>query len=155
MAVSPTQVPPRSHGAHLVLYDGVCGLCNRLLQFLLKHDHSEAFSFASLQSEAGKAMVTRFGGDPEELSTFYVIADFRTREARAVTKSDAALFVARELGWPWRALRVASVLPLGLRNRVYDAIARSRYQIFGRYDQCLLPQAEHRSRFVDDAEGAK
>jgi predicted DCC family thiol-disulfide oxidoreductase YuxK len=155
MAVIPAQAPPASQGIHLVLYDGVCGLCNHLLQFLLKHDHRRIFSFASLQSATGKAMVARWGGDPEELSSFYVIADFRTRDARAVTKSDAALFVARQLGWPWRALRVGGVLPRTLRNRAYDAIARSRYSIFGRYDQCLLPQAEHRSRFVDDAEGAK
>jgi predicted DCC family thiol-disulfide oxidoreductase YuxK len=155
MAPTPTQAPAASQGTHLVLYDGVCGLCNRLLQFLLKHDHRRVFSFASLQSATGRAMVTRWGGNPEELSSFYVIADFRTQNARAVTKSDAALFVARQLGWPWKALRAGGVLPRALRNRVYDAIARSRYQIFGRYDQCLLPQAEHRSRFVDNAEGAK
>lgn len=149
MAVTPRQPPAASQGTHLVLYDGVCGLCNRLLQFMLKHDHRRVFSFASLQSATGKAMVARWGGNPEELSSFYVIADFRTHNARAVTKSDAALFVARQLGWPWKALRVAGVLPLALRNRMYDVIARSRYQVFGRYDQCLLPQEEHRSRFVE------
>lgn len=149
MAVSPSQAPPVQQGAHLVLYDGVCGLCNHLLQFLLKHDHRAVFSFASLQSATGQAMVARWGGNPDDLASFYVVADFRTPHARAFTKSDAALFVARELGWPWRAFRVAGVVPLALRNRVYDVIARTRYRIFGRYEQCLMPRADVRSRFVE------
>ena len=94
-------------------------------------------------------MVARWGGDPEDLTSFYVVADFRTPDARVVTKSDAALFVARELGWPWKLARVAGVLPLALRDRVYDAIARSRYRVFGRFDQCLIPSEESRSRFVE------
>jgi predicted DCC family thiol-disulfide oxidoreductase YuxK len=149
MAVSPTQASAAAQGTHLVLYDGVCGLCNHVLQFLLKHDHRAVFSFASLQSATGKAMVARWGGNPEDLTSFYVVADFRTPHARAVTKSDAALFVARQLGWPWRALRVAGVLPTALRDRLYDVIARTRYRIFGRYEQCLMPREEVRSRFVD------
>jgi predicted DCC family thiol-disulfide oxidoreductase YuxK len=149
MAASPAQAPFPSHGVHLVLYDGACGLCNRLLQFLLDHDHRSVFRFASLQSAIGKTMVARSGGDPEELSSFYVVADFRTPQARAVTKSDAALFVARELGWPWKLSRVARVLPLALRDRLYDVIARNRYRVFGRYEQCLIPSEESRSRFVE------
>lgn len=143
MAVSPAQ------GPHLVLYDGVCGLCNRLLQFLLVHDHRAVFNFASLQSATGKAMVARWGGDPDDLSSFYVVADFRTPEFRVVTKSDAALFVAGELGWPWKLARAASLLPLAVRNRVYDVIARNRYRIFGRYEQCVIPSEASRSRFVE------
>ena len=65
-------------------------------------------------------MVARWGGDPEDLSSFYVVADFRTPQARVVTKSDAALFVARELGWPWTMTRAARVLPLALRDRLYE-----------------------------------
>ena len=149
MTVSAVQAPSRPQGAHLVLYDGVCGLCNRLLQFLLKHDHRAVFSFASLQSATGKAMVARWGGDPEDLSSFYVVADFLTPDARVVTKSDAALFVAGSLGWPWKLARVAGVLPKALRDRLYDVIARNRYRFFGRYEQCLIPSEESRSRFVE------
>jgi predicted DCC family thiol-disulfide oxidoreductase YuxK len=144
-----TQASSAGHGAHLVLYDGVCGLCNRLLQFLLKHDRREVFSFAALQSDMGRMMVARSGGDPEELTSFYVVADFRTPDARVFTRSDAAVFVASRLGWPWKALSIAKWLPKGLRNRAYDLIARTRYRIFGRYEQCLLPMPEHRRRFVD------
>jgi predicted DCC family thiol-disulfide oxidoreductase YuxK len=149
MAVLPAQAPSSSPGTHLVLYDGVCGLCNRLLQFLLKHDRRAVFSFASLQSEMGKATVARWGGDPDELSSFYVVANFRTRDARVITKSDAALFVARELGWPWNLARGAGVLPSALRDRLYDLIARNRYRIFGRYDHCPIPSEEARRRFVE------
>ena len=139
----------RPHGAHLVLYDGVCGLCDRVLQFLLRHDHGAVFQFASLQSATGKAMVARWGGAPEDLSSFYVVADFQTEKARAHTRSDAVLFVVRELGWPWKLALAGSALPKPLRNRIYDAIARSRYRVFGRYEQCVIPTEESRSRFVE------
>jgi len=149
MTVSSAQARSGSQGAHLVLYDGVCGLCSRLLQFLLTHDHRAVFNFASLQSATGKATVARWGGDPEELSSFYVVADFRTAAARFFTKSDAALFVAGELGWPWKIMRAAGILPKVLRDALYDVVARTRYRVFGRYEQCLLPRPEFRSRFVD------
>jgi predicted DCC family thiol-disulfide oxidoreductase YuxK len=149
MAVLPAQAPSQAQGTHLVLYDGVCGLCNRLLQFLLKHDRRGVFRFASLQSATGKATVARWGGNPEVLSSFYVIADFRTADARFITKSTAALFVAGELGWPWKAARVARVLPIALRDGVYDVIARTRYRVFGRYEQCPIPSEEDRKRFIE------
>jgi predicted DCC family thiol-disulfide oxidoreductase YuxK len=149
MTMLPAQGASHSQGAHLVLYDGVCGLCNGLVQFLLKHDHRAVFSFAPLQSATGKAMVARWGGNPEELSTFYVVADFRAPDARAVTKSEAALFVARELGWPWKLARAAGVLPRPFRDRLYDLVARNRYRVFGRYEQCLIPAEDSRRRFVE------
>jgi len=149
MTGSPAQLPPVAQGAHLVLYDGVCGLCSRLLQFLLKHDHRAAFNFASLQSETGRAMVERGGGNPDELTSFYVLANYRTGDARMFGRSSAALFVAGELGWPWRAAVLLRVLPPAILDYVYDVVARSRYRVFGRYEQCLMPRPEFRSRFVE------
>src|SRR5688572_5934880 len=102
MTDSPTHVRSGPHGAHLVLYDGVCGLCSRLLQFLLAHDHRAVFDFAALQSATGRALVAGWGGDPEELTSFYVLANYRTSQAQFFTRSRAALFVAGELGWPWK-----------------------------------------------------
>jgi predicted DCC family thiol-disulfide oxidoreductase YuxK len=110
------QAPSRAQGSHLVLYDGVCGLCNRLLQFLLRHDHRDVFRFAPLQSATGRAVVARWGGDPEDWTSFYVVANFRTPEARVVTKSEAALFVAREIGWPWNLARAAGIASLAATN---------------------------------------
>jgi predicted DCC family thiol-disulfide oxidoreductase YuxK len=149
MLVSQAQPPAPTQGAHLLLYDGVCGLCNHLVQFLLKHDRRGAFSFASLQSDTGKATVGRWGGNPDELISFYVVVDFRTPNARPLTKSDAALFVAGQLGWPWRVLQGAGFLPRALRDALYDVVARTRYRVFGRYEQCLMPREEFRSRFVE------
>jgi predicted DCC family thiol-disulfide oxidoreductase YuxK len=149
MADSPAQATSAAPGAHLVLYDGVCGLCDRLLQFLLKHDHRAVFKFASLQSATGQAMVARCGGNPEELNSFYVFADYRTEDARVFRKSSAALFVAGELGWPWKAMRAAAILPTPVLDRLYDVIARTRYRLFGRHELCMMPRPEFRSRFVE------
>lgn len=149
MATPSRQAPSKAAGAHLVLYDGVCGLCNRLLQFLLRRDRHAVFCFASLQSDAGRAMVAKYGGNPDDPDSFHVVADFHSPGARALRKSDAAVFVASQLGWPWKGLSAAGTLPAPLRDFVYDMIARSRYRIFGRYEECLLPSEEFRSRFVE------
>jgi len=148
MTGSPAQVPPEQ-GVHLVLYDGVCGLCNRLLQFLLEHDDAAVFTFASLQSPVGRAMVERFGGDPDELISFYVVANYRAGGAQLLSRSSAALFVAGQLRWPWKAARLLRILPSAIREYIYNVIARNRYRVFGRYDQCLVPSPEFRHRFID------
>ena len=149
MTDAEAQPPPNQPGVHLVLYDGVCGLCNRLVQFLLRHDHHQVFRFASLQSATGQSLVERSGGDPQDLTSFYVVADFEKGAPRVFTKSDAAMFVAGELDWPWKAARVVRFVPKSIRDRGYDFVARSRYRVFGRYDHCLIPSREFRSRFID------
>jgi len=149
MAWSQAQSPAAAEGTHLVLYDGVCGLCNRLVQFVLKHDRRAIFALASLQSGVGREMVERFGGNPDELTTFYIVANHRASHARLFSRSGAALFLARELGWPWKAATVLRVLPSVLLDRAYSIVANHRYRVFGRYDQCVLPQPEFRRRFLD------
>jgi predicted DCC family thiol-disulfide oxidoreductase YuxK len=136
-------------GAHLVLYDGVCGLCNRLVRFVLAHDRREVFRYASLQSAIGTSMVERWGGDPKALSSFYVIADFRTPHARVFTRSDATMFVAGQLGWPWRVIRAGALAPKPVRDAIYDLVGRMRYRIFGRYEACPVMPAEFRNRFIE------
>lgn len=149
MGQSGEQPGSATEGVHLVLYDGVCGLCNRLLQFLLRHDHRRVFSFAALQSHLGQSMVARSGGNPADLTTFYVVADYRTAFPRVFVRSDAALFVAGELGWPWKGAQWMRVVPKGIRDRAYDIVARSRYRLFGRDDRCPIPTPEFRGRFID------
>ena len=136
-------------GAHLVLYDGVCGLCSRVIHFVLEHDRRSVFAFAALQSAAGQAVVERFGGNPRELTTILVVANYRAAGARVYTRSAAALFVAGELGWPWKAAVLLRVLPTPIRDGIYDLIARTRYRLFGRLDHCLVPRPELRRRFID------
>ena len=143
------QPPSAGEGAHLVLYDGVCGLCSRLLRFLLAHDRRAVFTFASLQSEVGKVIVERYGGNPGELTSFYVLANYRADHAQTFSRSSAALFVAGELGWPWKVAVLARLLPTVLLDRAYDVVARNRYRVFGRYQQCLIPRPEFRGRFIE------
>ena len=145
-------LPPQARqaaAAHLVLYDGVCGLCSRLLQFLLTHDRGGAFAFASLQSATGRAVVEGLGGDPSELMSFYVVASYRTQGRRIFARSAAALFVAGQLGWPWKAAVIARILPSAALDYAYNVIARNRYRVFGRFEQCPAPRPEYRSRFVE------
>jgi predicted DCC family thiol-disulfide oxidoreductase YuxK len=107
------------------------------------------FAFASLQSAIGRAVVEGLGGDPTELTSFYVLANYRTRHSLIFARSQAALFVAGQLGWPWKAAVIARMLPTALLDRAYNAIARNRYRVFGRFDQCLAPRPEFRGRFIE------
>lgn len=143
------QAPVGEGGRHLLLYDGVCGLCDHLVQFVLAHDRRGVFDFAPLQSATGRAAVAREGGDPDALTSFYVVRDYRTAGARSLVKSRAALFVARALGAPWSAAALFGVLPTPVLDWGYDLVARYRYRVFGRFDQCMLPRPEQRKRFVD------
>jgi predicted DCC family thiol-disulfide oxidoreductase YuxK len=149
MVDSTTQASSAGQGVHLVLYDGVCGLCSRLVQFLLAVDHRAVFDFATLQSPTGRAIVERAGGRPDELNSFYVSANYRTPGARVIAKGEAALFVAGELGWPWKVTGLMRALPPGWLDRAYDLVARKRYGIFVRREQCLAPRPEFRNRFIE------
>jgi predicted DCC family thiol-disulfide oxidoreductase YuxK len=149
MTDSARHAPAPRRGEHLVLYDGVCGLCNRLNQFVLERDPSAVFDFASLQSAAGRSALQRFGRNPDALDTFYVVANYRSESAALLAKARAALFVARTLGGGWAWLRTFGVLPEALLDRGYDLIARHRYRFFGRYESCLMPSAEYTARFID------
>jgi predicted DCC family thiol-disulfide oxidoreductase YuxK len=149
MTDSPVQGPAGGGGQHLLLYDGVCGLCDHLVQFVLAHDPRGVFDFAPLQSGTGRAAVAREGGDPDALTSFYVVRDYRTANPRSLVKGRAALFVGGALGWPWRAVGIFGLLPTALLNWGYDIVARYRYRVFGRFEQCALPRPEQRKRFVD------
>ena len=147
---APHQQAPAPGARHLVLYDGVCGLCNRLTRFLLPRDPAAQFAYASLQSDTARSLLSRFGETTEELSTFYVVADFRSDTPQLLARSRAALFVMKTLGgmWRWAGLML-NVLPAKLLDLAYGAIARNRYRLFGRYDSCLAPTPEYRQRFLD------
>ena len=149
MGDASMQGPAGGGGQHLLLYDGVCGLCDHLVQFVLAHDPRGVFDFAPLQSATGRAAVAREGGDPDALTSFYVVRDYRTASARSLVKGRAALFLGRALGWPWRAAGMFGVLPTAVLDWGYDLVARNRHRVFGRFEQCVLPRPEQRTRFVD------
>jgi len=127
----------------LILFDGVCVLCNGSMQFILKHERAAEFRFAAVQSDAGRRALVAHGQPTEDWDSVVVV------DGSAVyLKSDAAIRIARDLRAPWSWLRVLAVLPRGLRDWLYDRVARNRYSIFGRYDQCRIPTAEERGRFL-------
>ena len=127
----------------LVLYDGTCGLCNRSVQLILRHDRRGRFRFAALQSELGQALLARHGLPVDALDTVVLVED-----GRAWTKSAAALRIARGMDRPWPLLRMLGIVPRPVRDFFYDRLANNRYRIFGRVDACMLPPPEVRARFL-------
>jgi predicted DCC family thiol-disulfide oxidoreductase YuxK len=149
MSASAWQTSISPGGEHLVLYDGVCGLCNLLNHFVLARDTRAVFDFAALQGAVGRSVLAGFGRNPEDLNTFYLVTNYRSESPALLSKASAALFVMKKLGAPWRWLGFFGVFPNALLDRAYDLIARYRYRLFGRYESCLVPIAEYRKRFID------
>jgi predicted DCC family thiol-disulfide oxidoreductase YuxK len=135
------------HDNPVLLYDGVCGLCTRLVQFVLKRDSRAHFCFASLQSKYSTRILRGQGVDPLHLNTIYVV---REPGEQLATRSDAVIFILRELGGLWRAVAVAlSLFPKSVRDWEYDIVSRHRYRIFGKYETCKLPEQKYQDRFLD------
>ncbi|HET6977512.1 MAG TPA: thiol-disulfide oxidoreductase DCC family protein [Pyrinomonadaceae bacterium] len=134
----------------IILYDGVCGLCNRLVQFLLKHDGHGRLRFASLQSDFSAKVLQRHGIDPKDLDTLHVVENYDQPSERILQRSDAVLRAWRELGGVWSTLSsLGKIVPRPLRDLIYRFVAQNRYRVFGKYDTCMLPDPNQRSRFLD------
>ena len=140
---------PTPESNPIVLYDGVCGLCNRLVKFLLKRDTNDRFRFASLQSDFANNLLTHHGLDPHDLDTVYVVQDYGQPSERLLARSDAILFMLKQLGGVWKVAAVGRVLPRALRDALYRVVAHNRYRVFGKYESCMLPEAKHRAKFLD------
>ena len=138
-----------SRASHLILYDGVCGLCDRLIQFALLRDRLKVLRFASIQSATGRRVLKGHGRNPDHLTTFYVVSNFESEDSAVLQKSEGILFVVSKLGWPWKLSLILRPLPLRLRDWGYDLVAKTRYRIFGRYDTCPIPNPAYRDRFLD------
>ncbi|MGH9932215.1 MAG: thiol-disulfide oxidoreductase DCC family protein [Pyrinomonadaceae bacterium] len=133
----------------IVLYDGVCGLCNRLVQFILKRDKHERFRFASLQSSFGEEILRRHGADPLDLDTFYVVLDYEHASERLLARSDGVVYALTNLGGIWKMAGVGNALPKAVCNSLYNLVARNRYRVFGKHESCMLPEPKHRAKFLD------
>jgi predicted DCC family thiol-disulfide oxidoreductase YuxK len=133
----------------IVFYDGVCGLCNRLVQFLLKRDRHDRLRFASLQSEFAASLLKRHGLDARDLDIVYLVLHYKQSGERVLARSDAILYLLRQLGGVWGIAGLGRVLPKWVRDGIYKIIAGNRYRVFGRYDNCLLPEERHRHKFLD------
>lgn len=128
----------------LVVFDGVCVLCNGFVRFVHRHDRAGQFRFATAQSPVGQLIFTSVGLTPDAMET--VLVRYR---GRVLQKSDAILATVAAFGGPWRGVAAFRVLPRPLRDWAYDRIARNRYRLFGRLDSCALPPPGLRDRFVD------
>src|SRR5262245_61109679 len=109
---------------HLILYDGVCGLCNRVIGFVLPRDARGLFRYAAIQSATGRRLLTSFGRDPNRLDTFFVITNYEDATPTLRSKADAALFIAGVLDWPWKLATLLRVLPRPILDWGYDRIAK-------------------------------
>ena len=134
----------------IILYDGVCALCNGLVRFVLKRDRADWFRFASLQSNLAREILSRHGLNPDDLDTFYLVLENGQPGEQILSRSDAAMRVLAELkGWPSVVAALMKIVPRFLRDFVYKLVARSRYRLFGKYDVCPLPAPGDRHKFLD------
>ena len=129
---------------HLILFDGVCNLCNGVVQFIIAKDKAAKFTFASLQSPAGQAILTDFKLSTVEFDSFvYIKGD------QYYQKSRAALEVLKDMGGAWVLLYIFRLVPKILRDWVYDQVAKYRYRWFGKRDSCMIPTSELKARFLE------
>ncbi len=128
----------------ILLFDGVCNLCNGTVDFIMRHDRLGVVKLGSLQSRTGRELLTD-AGLPEDYDASLVLFE----DGQVYTSSDAALRVARYLDAPWSWSGVLRIVPRPLRDVVYRWVSRNRYQWFGKRDTCRLPTEEERARFID------
>ncbi|MGE8504353.1 MAG: thiol-disulfide oxidoreductase DCC family protein [Pseudomonas sp.] len=139
-------LPPNlAAGERVVLFDGVCKLCNGWARFLIRHDRQRQFRLASVQSAQGQALLAWYGLPTDRFDTMALID-----EAGLHVRSSALLRILARLPQPWRSLSWLRVIPRPLRDWSYDRIALNRYRLFGWNEVCLLPSADHAERFLHD-----
>lgn len=128
----------------LILFDGVCNLCNHSVQFIIKHDKKQQFLFAPLQGETAKNIIDYYNINTQEIDSIILYQP----DKGVSFKSTAALKIAAKLSFPVKLMAIFLVVPYFLRNWVYDIIAKSRYQWFGRKDHCMIPTKELQEKFM-------
>lgn len=136
----------------IVLYDGVCGLCNRGVRFLLKRDRHDQLRFASLQSDFANTILGRHGIAAGVLDTIYVVTDYDQPSENLRARSDAACFLARTIGGIWSVLTLLEILPRWVRDGAYNLVARHRYRFFGKHDSCPVLEGPDKTKFLVDFE---
>ena len=130
----------------VILFDGVCNLCNGFVQFIINRDKKGHFTFGALQTKAAQELLSAFDFPPSLMTTIVLI-----EEGKAYTQSDAVLRIARRLKGGWKLLYGFKVLPRFFRDWVYGLVSRSRYKIFGKRNECMIPTPEIRKRFLAEA----
>lgn len=130
-------------GKSVILFDGVCNLCNASIDFILKRDKKNRFLVGALQEEAGKKLLSNFEVDPEYLDSLILIED-----GHIYFRSTAALKIAKNLSGLWPLFHGLIFLPSSIRDSIYDWVGRNRYRWFGKKNNCRLPTPEERAKFI-------
>ncbi len=133
----------------IVVFDGVCNLCEFSVNFIAGRDRAGRFFFTPAQSPLGAELLERFNIDAQRLDTVVLV-----KNGRALTRSTAALAIASELDGPWKLLGLFSLVPRPLRDMLYRIVARYRYRWFGRKNRCMIPAQEIRERFLEEKPAA-
>jgi len=128
----------------VILFDGVCNLCSGSVRFIIKHDPTHHFRFASLQGEFGRQVLEKYHLPVAEFGSFILL-----EKDTVYTKSSAALRVVKKLSGPWSVLYAFIIVPPFIRNTVYDLVARNRYKWFGKKEACWIPTPELKGLFID------
>lgn len=134
--------------ANVVLFDGVCVLCDRSMRWLLARDRNRVLLFAPLQGETARGVFARHPSSTPTLRSVLYVRDLDGPSERVLDRSDAALAILRDIGGVWKAASWLRVFPRGLRDAAYDLIAKHRYRWFGQLDACQLPGPEMNDRFL-------
>jgi predicted DCC family thiol-disulfide oxidoreductase YuxK len=128
---------------YILLFDGVCNLCNSVVQFVIVADKKKKIKFAPLQSEHGQSLLKKYQLPTDDFQSFVLF-----KKGRYYLKSSAVLHVLKELGSFWRLFYIFIIIPAPIRDFFYQIVARTRYRIFGKRDSCMIPTPELLQRFL-------
>ena len=129
---------------HIVIFDGVCNLCNGSVNFIIKHDPKCLFAFIPAQSPSGQRLIKEFDVPEVGVDTFLLI-----KNGRCYFRTNAALEIAKDLSGAWFLLYVFKIVPRSLRDYFYNLLAKNRYKLFGRKEACMIPTSNIKNRFLD------
>jgi len=128
----------------ILLFDGICNLCNGFVQFVLSNEKDSDITFASLQSETGQKLLKDFKVTQKGLESIVFIENGKVYE-----KSSAVLKITKHLKMPWNLASGFAIVPQFLSNGIYDLVAKNRYRMFGKKEVCWIPEPKWKNRFID------
>jgi predicted DCC family thiol-disulfide oxidoreductase YuxK len=130
----------------LILFDGVCNLCNSSVLYVIKRDTNNVFLFAPLQSSVGKLITKKYNIDTNKIDSILL---YKPSQDKIYQKSSAALHVAKKLTFPTRLMVLFFIVPTFFRNWVYDYVAKNRYKWYGKKDACMIPTPKLKAKFLE------
>ena len=130
--------------SYIIIFDGICNLCNATVLFLINRDKKNIFKFVSMQSDIAKQIFKEYNINFKNLDTIIFIEknDF-------YIKSDAIIRIFKKLNYPWKVFYFLKFIPKFIRDRIYDIVANNRYNWFGRRNTCMIPSNETKSKFLE------